>query len=95
MKWRMENFVHWKRHIKNNRSWTKMTTHAANGEIINNGVRLRKSPSTSAIILELMQNGEIINVSVQKDTGSNYSKEITEDAVQYQELLSGAGIFKG
>lgn len=72
-----------------------MTTHAANGEIINNGVRLRKSPSTSAIILELMQNGEIINVSVQKDTGSNYSKEITEDAVQYQELLSGAGIFKG
>ena len=42
------------------RSLAKVTTHTANGEIINNGVRLRKSPSTSATILELMYDGELI-----------------------------------
>lgn len=34
-----------------------------------------------------LQNGEIRTVSAQKDTGSNYSKEIAEDAVQYQEFF--------
>ena len=37
-----------------------------------------------------LQNGEIRTVSVQKDTGSNYSKEIAENATQYQELFSGS-----
>ena len=46
--------------VKHNRSLAKVTTHTANGEIINNGVRLRKSPSTSATILELMYDGELI-----------------------------------
>ena len=35
-------------------------------------------------------NGEIRTVSVQKDTGSNYSKEIAENATQYQELFPEA-----
>ena len=34
-----------------------------------------------------LQNGEIRTVSVAKDTGSNYSKEIAENATQYQELF--------
>lgn len=33
-----------------------------------------------------LQNGEIKTVSAEKDTGSNYSKEIAEDAAQYQGL---------
>jgi len=37
-----------------------------------------------------LQNGEIRTVSVQKDTGSNYSKEIAENATQYQELFPEA-----
>ena len=37
-----------------------------------------------------LQNGEIRTVSAKKDTGSNYSKEIAEDAVQYQEFFSEA-----
>ncbi len=37
-----------------------------------------------------LQNGEIRTVSVQKDTGSNYSKEIAEIATQYQELFPEA-----
>ena len=46
--------------VEHNRSLARVTTHTANGEIINNGVRLRKSPSTSATILELMYDGELI-----------------------------------
>ena len=37
-----------------------------------------------------LQNGEIRTVSVQKDTGSNYSKEIAENATQYQKLFPEA-----
>ena len=33
-----------------------------------------------------LQNGEIKTVSAEKDTGSNYSKEIAENAAQYQGL---------
>lgn len=33
-----------------------------------------------------LQNGEIKTVSAEKDTGSNYSKEIAEDVAQYQGL---------
>ena len=33
-----------------------------------------------------LQNGEIKTVSAEKDTGSNYSKKIAEDAAQYQGL---------
>ena len=50
--------------VKHNRSLAKVTTHTANGEIINNGVRLRKSPSTSATILELMYDGELIWIGI-------------------------------
>ena len=38
-----------------------------------------------------LQNGEIKTVSAEKDTGSNYSKEIAEDAAQYQGLSLDAG----
>lgn len=37
-----------------------------------------------------LQNGQIRTVSAQKDTGSNYSKEIAEDVTQYQGLFSEA-----
>lgn len=46
--------------IDNNRSLAKITTHTVNGEINNNGVRLRSAPSTSATILELMYDGELV-----------------------------------
>lgn len=44
----------------NNRSLAKISTNTANGEVNNNGVRLRKEPSTSATILELMYDGELV-----------------------------------
>ena len=37
-----------------------------------------------------LQNGEIKTVSAEKDTGSNYSKEIAENAAQYQGLFLDA-----
>ena len=37
-----------------------------------------------------LQNGEIKTVSAEKDAGSNYSKEIAEDAAQYQNFYSEA-----
>lgn len=37
-----------------------------------------------------LQNSEIKTVSAEKDAGSNYSKEIAEDAVQYQNFYSEA-----
>ncbi len=37
-----------------------------------------------------LQNGEIKTVSAEKDAGSNYSKEIAEDATQYQIFYSKA-----
>lgn len=37
-----------------------------------------------------LQNGEIKTVSAEKDAGSNYSKDIAEDAVQYQNFYSEA-----
>ncbi len=37
-----------------------------------------------------LQNGEIKMVSAEKDAGSNYSKEIAEDAAQYQNFYSEA-----
>ena len=37
-----------------------------------------------------LQNGEIKTISVEKDAGSNYSKEIAENAAQYQNFYSEA-----
>ncbi len=37
---------------------------AQNGEVMDNGVRLRKEPSTSATILELMYKGEAVHINI-------------------------------
>ena len=37
-----------------------------------------------------LQNGEIKTISAEKDAGSNYSKEIAENAAQYQNFYSEA-----
>ena len=51
---------------------------------------LDEAAGISYMVSVNQQNGEIRTVSVQKDTGSNYSKEIAENATQYQELFPEA-----
>lgn len=49
-----------------------VTYSASSGIVIGSGVRLRKQPSTTATILELMDVGEYVNISYGKSTTNWY-----------------------
>ena len=49
-----------------------------------------ETASISYLVSVDLQNGEIKTISAEKDAGSNYSKEIAENAAQYQNFYSEA-----
>lgn len=52
--------------------FSAVTRAAANGLVDGSGVRLRKKPSSSATILELMNSGEYVNIDRIKSTANWY-----------------------
>lgn len=53
---------------------TRATVVIPNGEVTGDGVRLRKTPSTSGTVLELMYSGETVFVDKSKATTSGGTK---------------------